>query len=785
MSINNPAYKEWLDSVVNPYESITVLEKSEVSNLELSDISEALEEYVRLFKAEIASPAEILTLSRAYPDEDKYSLAVIDQELDQKEPVVVGGPASVEVVDREGHLITISAMERAFDKFMANFRTRNAMVLHSDVQVGWALPAYISKTGAIYKSGVTGDHLFFITELRDDTKIAKKVLDQIATGKMKSYSIAGSATSVEAVQKVSGMVMQVNDMELAEVTICEQGVNQKAKFELMKSGTDRPTSSCVDGSCLIKSQSHVHSKTELFVNDDGIIDTVGSFSNWVQKAGLYENIHARRKSGKRMRSEGDPKAPTDADFRDAARVKKGVGMTMQKSPLEQLDDHLEKSIYDDPEDRPTPEAEAEKRKMIREANERDAGTKSVGKFAGGRFEAEDDFQRMKGKEVLEMQKSHLEGCGCASCTQRTGDTNGDDTARPATDRNGRPTLGHMGHGNVVAILVSRMQRKADKNYDMDQFGSYGERDEAVWEDKLKGQPKLESTDENFQAWRKENPDAPSHLFPSKMQKAVYEYINKSKGNPGPGKKDGDQYRPEFVARNRKKAVERARSSREPNPKKLKELLDAGKITQEQHDGLASGKASSVRVPSGVEQRRAGMSALEAGIDRDKNRKALGNALLEERSASAARNFRSQQNEKKKPASEPEEGTQGKLDLAKGTTQLVAFLKENTSVPATPKQPEGANTGTGSTKAPDVKPDPDPEPEVQTQPKDTSKPWANTGGSGGGIIGDLVRSAQDIAGVSHGKPVQNMQKQEPEWVTPQVERPLHKFLDYNSKNGIRS
>ena len=27
---------------------------------------------------------------------------------------------------------------------------------------------------------------------------------------------------------------------------------------------------------------------------------------------------------------------------------------------------------------------------------------------------------------------------------------------PATDRNGRPTLGHTGHGDVVASVVSRM-----------------------------------------------------------------------------------------------------------------------------------------------------------------------------------------------------------------------------------------------------------------------------------------------------------------------------------------
>ena len=283
-SLLNPAYKDWLESKTNPYETILLLEKSEVSNVDLSDISDALEEYVRLFKAEIASPAEILTLSRAYPDEEKYSLAVIDKELDQKEPVVIGGPASVEVVDREGHIITVAAMKRAFDRFMDNFRTRNAMVLHSDVQVGWALPAYISKTGKIYKSGVTGDHLFFITELRDDTKISKKVLEQIDTGKMKSYSIAGSATSVEPSNKDGAVVMQVNDMELAEVTICEQGVNQRAKFELMKSDTDRPTSSCVDGSCLIKSQEHKHSETEIIMNSNGEIDAIASFTNWVQKA---------------------------------------------------------------------------------------------------------------------------------------------------------------------------------------------------------------------------------------------------------------------------------------------------------------------------------------------------------------------------------------------------------------------------------------------------------------------------------------------------------------------
>ena len=134
---------------------------------------------------------------------------------------------------------------------MSNFRTRNAMVLHSDVQVGWALPAYISKGGQIFKSGVDDKGLFFITELRNDTKIAKKVREQIDEGKLKSYSIAGSATKTQTIQKGLMEVMQVDELELAEVTVCEKGVNQGASFDILKA-ENSATSSCVDGSSLIQ-----------------------------------------------------------------------------------------------------------------------------------------------------------------------------------------------------------------------------------------------------------------------------------------------------------------------------------------------------------------------------------------------------------------------------------------------------------------------------------------------------------------------------------------------------
>jgi len=219
---------------VSENSSLSLLEKAEGGKVSIKDISKALDEYKRLYKAGISSAAEIMTLHRAYPDNEVYQKEARKLEKREIEPVVLGGPASVELVDREGHLITTDALGRAFDNYMKSFRTRNAMVLHSDVQVGWALPAYINKSGQIFKSGVNENGLFFITEMRNDTKISDRVKEQINEGRLKSYSIAGSATKMQNMTKGLQSYMQVDDLELAEVTVCEKGVNQGASFDLLK-----------------------------------------------------------------------------------------------------------------------------------------------------------------------------------------------------------------------------------------------------------------------------------------------------------------------------------------------------------------------------------------------------------------------------------------------------------------------------------------------------------------------------------------------------------------------
>ena len=249
-SVNLDMYQKISDDA----SPITVLEK-QYGATTIEDIAKALDEFERLYNAGFASEAEILTLSRAYPDNEIYMTAADGITND---PVVVGGPASVEVIDREGHLITTAALEKAFDKYMDNFRTRNTMVLHSDVQVGWALPAYITKTGQVFKSGVDSEKgLFFITELRGDTNIAKRVLEQISDGTLKSYSIAGSAVKTQQMMKANMPYMQVDELELSEITVCEKGVNQEAKFDLLKTEGMDSSITCTDGSCLAATE-HTH-----------------------------------------------------------------------------------------------------------------------------------------------------------------------------------------------------------------------------------------------------------------------------------------------------------------------------------------------------------------------------------------------------------------------------------------------------------------------------------------------------------------------------------------------
>ena len=149
--------------------------------------------------------------------------------------LVVAGYASVEMVDKQGDLITRGALRDAFGKFMKSPGFRNVQLAHSNIQVGEVIPTYEDTSGRMWKSEVDDTGMFVVIKLRSDIEKAREVAAEIRKGNLKSFSIGGQA--FERVNKHDGTrgdYREISRMELHEVTICEKGINPEAQFRILK-----------------------------------------------------------------------------------------------------------------------------------------------------------------------------------------------------------------------------------------------------------------------------------------------------------------------------------------------------------------------------------------------------------------------------------------------------------------------------------------------------------------------------------------------------------------------
>ncbi len=149
--------------------------------------------------------------------------------------LVCAGYASVEMVDKQGDLITKDALRNAFGKFMKSPGFRNVQLAHSNIQVGEVIPTYTDSSGRVWKSEVDDTGMFVVIKLRDDIEKAREVAAEIRKGNLKSFSIGGQA--FERVNKHNsdrGDYREIRRMELHEVTICEKGINPEAQFRILK-----------------------------------------------------------------------------------------------------------------------------------------------------------------------------------------------------------------------------------------------------------------------------------------------------------------------------------------------------------------------------------------------------------------------------------------------------------------------------------------------------------------------------------------------------------------------
>ena len=149
--------------------------------------------------------------------------------------LVIGGYASIEIVDKQNDLITLEALEEAVKKYMGEEKYRNVMSNHSNVQVGEVIEKYRDSNGVLHKTGVDDVGFYVVIKMRDDIEKAKEISRGIRKGTLRSFSIGGQAISKrQRKSEEFGEYNEIEKLELHEVTVCEKGINPEAKFDILK-----------------------------------------------------------------------------------------------------------------------------------------------------------------------------------------------------------------------------------------------------------------------------------------------------------------------------------------------------------------------------------------------------------------------------------------------------------------------------------------------------------------------------------------------------------------------
>jgi len=153
----------------------------------------------------------------------------------KSDSLVIGGYASIEMVDKQNDLITLNALGEAVKKYMTVPKFRNVMTNHSNVQVGEVIPQYRDKGGKLWKTEVDDVGFFVVIKIREDIEKAKEVGRDIRSGSLRSFSIGGQALEKKTKShKDFGDYNEISKLELHEVTVCEKGINPEAKFNILK-----------------------------------------------------------------------------------------------------------------------------------------------------------------------------------------------------------------------------------------------------------------------------------------------------------------------------------------------------------------------------------------------------------------------------------------------------------------------------------------------------------------------------------------------------------------------
>ena len=211
--------------------------------------------------------------------------------------LIVAGYASVELVDKQGDIITRGALKDAFSKFMEDPKYRNVQLAHSNIQVGEVIPNYTDSEGRLWKSEVDDVGMFVVVQLRSDIEKAKEVSAEIRKGSLRGFSIGGQAFKrMRKSDPKRGDYQEISKLELHEITICEKGINPEATFSILKEDTGEKNMT-EENDDMMKQMSDVLSRLE------GRLD---SMEKGAMPEGLKEHMESK-KEGKKEDKDMDEK----------------------------------------------------------------------------------------------------------------------------------------------------------------------------------------------------------------------------------------------------------------------------------------------------------------------------------------------------------------------------------------------------------------------------------------------------------------------------------------------
>jgi len=149
---------------------------------------------------------------------------------------LIWGPASVEVVDKEGDKINAQALEKALPQLLKRARLSYA---HTDQIVGRILEGFETKAEAsveidgvkyerknfptdVLKVNDQPSALFVAGEVFDDSNQAEEVREKIEEGEIDSYSISGEALVTQKQVDGDQVYDDILELDLSAVTLCER-----------------------------------------------------------------------------------------------------------------------------------------------------------------------------------------------------------------------------------------------------------------------------------------------------------------------------------------------------------------------------------------------------------------------------------------------------------------------------------------------------------------------------------------------------------------------------------